>query len=676
LLLPKGHAGSGKTVLLKRLAWEAASIYDKLCLFVKPSAYPEYEPLIELYRLCNERIFLFFDPASEYVDVIERFLINAHKDKLPLTIVCGERNNEWNVYCADRLEPHLTETYQVRYLNEKEIESLIHLLAKHKSLGHLEGMSLQEQKDELAKRAGRQLLVALHEATLGKPFEEIVLDEYRSITSRQAQALYLTVCILHRLGVETRAGLISRVHGIPFHLFKDELFKPLEFVVFATMNALIKDYVYRSRHAQIAEIVFERALSNPQDRYDEYVRLLNTLDIDYSSDREAFRGLTNAKQLLSLFPNLHMIRQIYEIARNRVPDDASVVQQEAIFEMTSPDKNFDKAAALLHIAQKKEPHNKAIAHSLSVLAIRKSETAQTPLEKKKLRNEAKGIAIGLTSSGWVSEHPYHTLIKIGLDELGELIAEGDDTIIEKQIKMIEDTISKSIQLFPENDFLLESEAEFCNMISKSCQALSALKKAFSVNKRNPFIASRLSRMYETEGDRDMAIKILEECVEANPSDKYVNFQLARLLYLDTGANKIKIRHHLRKSFTEGDTNYAAQFWYARFLYLDGNIEDALDIFKRLSEAKIDGRIKRKARGKVTDETGIIRYTGTVQRLETSYAFIRRDGLNDRVFAHHENSSTEQWRELRPQYRVSFKMAFNYRGAIALDVKIENTPIAS
>ena len=674
--LIKGHAGSGKTVLMKRLAWEASTIYDKLCLFVKPSAHPEYEPLTELYRLCNERIFLFFDPATEYVDVIEYFILNAHKDKLPLTIICAERNNEWNTYCADRLEPHVTETYEVRYLNEKEIENLIHLLTTHKSLGHLEGMSFEEQKHELVKKAGRQLLVALHEATLGKPFEEIVLDEYRSITSRRAQALYLTVCILHRLGVETRAGLISRVHGIPFHMFKEELFMPLEFVVFATMNSLIKDYVYRSRHAQIAEIVFEKGLSEPQDRYDEYVRLLNALDVDYSSDREAFKGLTNAKQLLVLFPDLHMIRQIYEIAGKRVPNDAILVQQEAIFEMSSPDKNFAKAADLLHKAQKIEPHNKAIAHSLSVLAIRKSAKAQTPLEKKKLRDEAKSIAIDLTSSGWISEHPYHTLINIGLDELREVISQGDETIIEKQIKLVEDTIATATQLFPDNDFLLESESEFCNMISKSDRAFSALRKAFAANKRNPFIASRLSRMYETAGEKVKAIEVLEECVEANPSDKYINFQLARLFSGDPTSNKNKIRHHLRKSFTEGDSNYNAQFWFARFIYLEGNIGDAVPLFRRLSEAKLDSRIKSKPRGKVIDEVGIVRYTGTIQRMEASYAFIRRDGYNDRIFAYHENSAPDEWRELRTQYRVSFELAFSYRGAAALDVRIEGSPMVS
>ena len=560
--LIKGHAGSGKTVLLRRIVWEASTLFNKLCLILKPSSYPEYEPLFQLQRLCNERIFLFVDPVGEYIDVIENIISRAKKDKLPLTIIGAERNNEWNTEC-ERLEPFLTDSYEVKYLSEKEIEDLINLLTKHKSLGHLEGLTLEQQKEALSKKAGRQLLVALHEATLGKPFSDIVLDEYRNISSPQAQSLYLTVCILHRLGVATRAGLISRVHGIPFRSFKEQLFKPLEFVVFAIYQESIKDYFYRTRHPQIAELVFERVLTNPQERYDEYVRIINCLDIDYSSDREGFRGLTKAKNLLALFPDKHMIRQIYSIARERAPEDIILMQHEAIFEINSPEGSLEKASKLLLQAKNKAPYNKAIAHSLSVLALKRAEKAQTKLEKRKYLKDSRTIALELTSSGEISEHPYHTLIKIGIDDLRELMSEQhDEPTIARRIKELEQQIAKAIQLFPESAFILEAEANFCELIDKNPQALDALKKAFSANKRSPFIATRLAIMYESTGNLGQAIETLRECVDANPSEKYANFRLALLLMKSSTPNKGEIRHHLRRSFTEGDNNYVAQFHYA------------------------------------------------------------------------------------------------------------------
>jgi len=149
--LIKGHAGSGKSVILQRLAWNASCDFNKLCLIIKQSMCPEYDPLLELYRLCKERIFLFVDPVCEYIDLVENFILRARKDKIPLTIVGAERNNQWNDDC-DKLEAYLTDTYDIRYLNEKEIEQLIGLLTKHNSLGHMKGMTFENKSKNFQEK--------------------------------------------------------------------------------------------------------------------------------------------------------------------------------------------------------------------------------------------------------------------------------------------------------------------------------------------------------------------------------------------------------------------------------------------------------------------------------------------------------------------------------------------
>jgi cold shock CspA family protein/TolA-binding protein/sRNA-binding regulator protein Hfq len=667
----KGHAGSGKSVLLRRLAWEASVDYDKLCLLINSNSHIGYEPLYELHRLTKERLFLFIDPVTEHQNLIELLIEKARKDKLPLTILSAERHNEWNTECEE-LEPYLTDNYDIEYLQPKEIESLIHLLTKYDSLGHLKGLKLEQQMEALSKKAGRQLLVALHEATLGKIFSDIILDEYHSITSPEAQSLYLTVCILHRLGVHTRAGLISRVHGIPFSLFKDKLFKPLDFIVFASRDELIKDYYYRSRHSHIAEMVFERVLVEQQDRFDEYVRLIDNLDIDYKSDREAFKGLLNAKQLLQLFQDPQKIRQLFTAANERVKNDPKLMQQEAILEMNRSDGNLNRATELLETAHSLAPHDKAIAHSLSVLALNKANKSATELEKNKLRKESRKIAYQLISQGTITSHPYHTLIRIGLDELSALMKQVDDqTVIERKIKEVEKVISEAIQAFPDSSHLLDEEARFSELVEKHPKAIESLERAFKANKRSPYIASRLARTYENEGKTDKAIKVLRECLDANPSDKYLNYRLAILLMKQTDTKSTDIKHHLRRSFTQGDSNYAAQFWYARLLYLEGELTEATEQFQRLSDVKIDIRIKKEPRGIVTDGEAPIRFSGTITQMESSYGFLVRDGENDSFFTHFSFSDASVWKKIKSQDRVTFEIGFNYRGPVALNIKPEN-----
>jgi len=664
----KGHAGSGKTVILRRISWDASVEYDRLCLSLNPFSNPDYEPLLELYTICKKRIFLFIDPVSEFIDLIERFIQKARKDNLPLTIIGAERHNEWNISC-ECLDAYLTDQYKLKYLSEQDIEGLINLLSKHKSLGHLKGLTFEQQKDALSKKAGRQLLVALHEATLGKPFSDIVLDEYKSIKSLEAQSLYLTVCILHYLGVYTRAGLISRVHGIPFTRFKEKLFKPLEFIVFAQKNDFIMDYVYRSRHAHIAEIVIERVLTDSQNKLDEIVRILKALDIDYSSDREGFSKLTNAKKLAIIFSDKVKIRSIYDFALGRVKSDPFLFQQKALFEMNLADGDLDDAEKNLQIAYKLAPKNTAIAHSLSEFALKKAERSRSDLEKKKYRKESRTIARKLISAQPLTAHPFHTIIKIGRHELEEFLEQGDDSSIECKISEIEKAIERAIQLFPGDSFILDEEAKFATLINEHPRALSSLRSAFSKNK-NPYLAARLAKLYLNSKEDSKAIQVLKECLDVNPNEKFIHYRLAMVLMKTESESLSVIKYHLNKSFMKGDKNYSAQFWYARCLYLDGNYDQAYDYFNYLRRVTIDIRILKEPRGKIKENGDSKNFGGSISKVETSYAFIFIDGHQYNIFTHQSYSQTEDWKDLKTGRRVTFHLAFNYFGPVAINVQLE------
>ena len=58
--------------------------------------------------------------------------------------------------------------------------------------------------------------------------------------------------------------------------------------------------VYTTRHAHIADIVFQRALPKPEDRYNQLIRVADGLNIDYSSDNIAYRYLFRARNIIEL----------------------------------------------------------------------------------------------------------------------------------------------------------------------------------------------------------------------------------------------------------------------------------------------------------------------------------------------------------------------------------------
>lgn len=258
-----------------------------MCIFTRPSGTPRFEAIRELRRITRDRIFLFIDSAADNVYLISRLIQEARRDDVPLTVITAERVNEWNMFCRE-ISGYASDEYTLPYLNRNEIGDLVTLLQKHDAQGpNLRGRVREEQIKAFEVGAGRQLLVALHEATMGRPFEEILLDEYQNIHPQEAQSLYLTVCFLNRLNVLVRAGLIARVHDIPFSRFREKFFAPLEHVVRVKENQATRDYAYIARHPQIAQIVFGQVLSDRADRYNEFVRILKYLNVTYSSDRES-----------------------------------------------------------------------------------------------------------------------------------------------------------------------------------------------------------------------------------------------------------------------------------------------------------------------------------------------------------------------------------------------------
>jgi hypothetical protein len=73
------------------------------------------------------------------------------------------------------------------------------------------------------------------------------------------------------------------------------------------------------------------------------------------------------------------------------------------------------------------------------------------------------------------------------------------------------------------------------------------------------------------------------------------------------ADNEMIFNHLRRSFTAGDQNFEAQFWYAREAFLLGKMSEATQAFRALSNAQIPPQMRQQVRGIITDKAGRLRY---------------------------------------------------------------------
>jgi hypothetical protein len=67
IVLLKAHAGAGKTVMMRRMAWDAARLYGRICLYVHRQGIINTTALQELIGFCQQRIFLFVDDAADRI---------------------------------------------------------------------------------------------------------------------------------------------------------------------------------------------------------------------------------------------------------------------------------------------------------------------------------------------------------------------------------------------------------------------------------------------------------------------------------------------------------------------------------------------------------------------------------------------------------------------------------
>ena len=663
-----GHAGAGKTILLRRIAYDAGIQFDKLSFWVENSQQIDNEAISEIYSRAKQRIFLFIDDASKNYKEIKRILRYSFTQSIPVTVISTDRINIWNDTSKD-LGDYVTDEYTLYYLNKKEVDSLVDLLRTHDSLGYLTGKPREEQIEALTNIHGRQLLVALHEATLGKTFPEIVFDEYKTIYPEAAQQLYKTICTLHRLGIKVRAGLIARLHNITFEKFEEHFFKPLEGIVTSRFDETLQDYTYETRHRCVAELAFEKIFSGYEERYMEFMRILQNINIEYRPDYEALVGIINAHNLIDLVGDPNLIRILYSTIIKIYPSNPFLYQQQAIFEMnhnggslTNAKDNLDKAIQLA-------PQNTQIKHTIANFERKLGQAAQSPLERATHRRRAKEIAQSLFNAPQRKDtYSYSTYLNTSLDDLKDDIKqEGNQDTLSQKIDAIQRTLQMALQIFPDDSIILDIEHEFFKLIGESEKSIESLKKSFTSNKANTYIAISLTNHYVGLGNRESALSTVTEALQHNPYNKDLHFLCAKILMSPYYLVDETIKHHLRHAFTHGDNRYEAQFWYARLLYIQQNEGEATTLFNTLKQANIEPKLKQKPRGIISDHCTHKRFHGTIASISHSHLFIAPDSGKTWIFAYAKNSNLDDFSAYRYRQRIQYSLAFNFKGTTAIDL---------
>lgn len=668
-----GYAGSGKTIALKRFAWEAAATYGKPTFYLSQGGRINVDFLKELYQLIDEPIYIVVDAALDHASDLSELMKQAKRQRLELKIVCSERTNQWNVEGIE-LTPFVSETYDVLDLSEAEVGELILKLRKSNCLGYMSNFSLEEAVVYLKSKLNNQLLVALHEATSGKSFAEIVADEYTQLVPTEAQRLYLDICTVHRVGVPVRAGTISRVSGIRMEDFHERLFQPLEHVVHTQFWGSLGDYVYKSRHPSIAEIVFDTAVPGEEARSAQLVRIIQSLNTGYGTDNEAVTKLIRARQLAKDFTDKSLAYAVFKAARDSGVPDEVVDQHLAQFELQHKSGDLQRAGHLIDqaiAASRNLRPTKSTLHVKASVLRKQARESSNILERDKKRQEAHAILNRLISDRRDS-YPFVLKADLLIDELEDRLNDSSDSsakIVASLLREVQSVLSSCRQSFPRDAYISTVESRLATAMSEHPKATSILEQAHKSDKHTSFLAIRLAERYSSEGRFGEAERVLSETLRAAGPNKDIHFAMAETIRLFAEEERAQeIIGHLRRSFSDGDNRYQAQFLFARFSFLYGDRAKAEEFFRNLAKAKVSPEVIDSASEPVKEAGRIKKFSGSIGVVRPSFSFVRCVGLGCDVYLS-KWAAGALWDQLRRGIQVEFTVFFSFRGPVAKDVKI-------
>lgn len=675
ILSISGVAGSGKTTFLRRLAYDLSVEHNELVVFASVNSALRCSPFVQLFENTGKRAVLIVDSAADQVAEIERISTDLDKLNIPITIVIADTKASFGDR-LDRLGDYVRQERALRNLSEGEIDSLLVKLKESDCLHKLESLTTSEQKKVFTDLAQKQLLVALYEATQGRPLEELLVDEYHRILLSEAQELYLLVATLHRFDIPVRAGLVSRVMGIRFTDFEKKFLSPLEGLVYTSMDHKSRDYVYRTRHPQIAEIVFSRVLDTQSKQVDQYSNIIASLNPTFSSDDQALKKMISFRSLLNLTTNSNERRLLLRAADEAMPDNPFVTQQMAILEMNTGDGDLTIAGKLLEKAAGLSPYDVSIKHSLATLVMRRADESTDTLRSKTLRAKAKKMLKALRGQGKDDFYIQVSLGKLAVSEIERVIKNSSDLnlpSIRKEIIRLVSEAEKEFGVAEASGFrgpsVAAERAKLRRVMNERAESIHILESTLT----NSPDAKRVAVAYNDaiqNSDPAKGRAAIEKALISHPNDKRLNQSLYLSMLTNGAIFDDKLEGPLMKSFTLESDNVLMHIHALRYYFGRGDVEK----YNRVLGAARQVQARLSASNKPTlgidpSEMRLEKWQGEMTSVHPYFAFIKCTGAPLDLFCSSRFVDQNVWDQLVTSSKVTFALQFNLKGAIATDLAL-------
>jgi tetratricopeptide (TPR) repeat protein len=652
-LLALGAAGYGITTILMSVAVTLIQEGAANVFMHRPGTPLNEGDIVFAASLSKQPTVLVVDDVADNIRVIQGAITTLRGNKTACVFILGERLNEWR----QRRASFSCKEFSVDSLSQQEINRLLDCLGNHNALNKLAPLTRELQVAVIQEKHGKELLVAMREATEGKGFDAILEDEFRSIESPFARSVYLAVACVSQHGAYLRDGVLAKVLEVNIVKLYESTKDILDgVVIYDCIDEAAGIYGARARHRTVAEIVWERAGAFAErDRLLQLV--LANLNLNFSADVNAFERFIRSDRLIDGIRTFEGRVQFFETACRKDPASPYVRQHYArmLSRADKPELALDQIEQGFKLRENAPPrvlfHTKGLI--LTKLAI---ETESEGFARRRLvqAEDAFRKALSLNPR---DEYVYQGLASLYLAWAKRATTEAE---VADYVGKSEAVISEGLKKVKDRDGLWIITAEIQMWLGNEPSHIKALETATASSPGSVIARYLLGRTYRHSGQPEKAILVLEPIVKSHP-DEYRAFIEYGLSLVDLGKpyeSAIAILN-ISTTYGLGDARFVATF--GGLLFLSGDHAGAEKVFREsvrrefpYSEATtIHFRPKRNG--------AAIQLLGKIVVIKPSFALIETEGYPMFICPRAKQGSAK----LAVGGKVKFSVEFSAKGPVAV-----------
>ena len=376
-ILLLGPAGSGKTIALRRIAFDVYKQLGNPVVMLRP----HYEglDLKMLATLCEEfsmgvsarnkkgspirsRVLILMESASSHITDFKIIPTFMKSRGIPVTVLGASRENEW-LNASEEFGERITdeETLHMSDVFQSPEERLA--FARHlKALGLVEGLTdvdvsyLIEHDYQNSFFASVFSLIEPSRPTL----QEKIADEFAGL-SPLGQKAYSYVSALFQYSLPVPLELLVRTLKCSYEQFLQDIYQTEAKRIIIEVAAPLENIFFGTRHRIIAEQVINNLVKTQSDLADLFLELLRNTNYRSAEEVDICRSLLIhylGPKGIERRLTVALKRRIFEAAiQEGGLYDSAIMHHFALFESQNgdQDKALELATEALHLVQKKEP---------------------------------------------------------------------------------------------------------------------------------------------------------------------------------------------------------------------------------------------------------------------------------------------------------------------------------